>query len=174
MKNTDKGFTLLELMVAIAIVGILATVAVPGFSDLLSDRRLAGAAEKIMADMEWARTISIRDNTNVVMDITADGSGAWCYGFDDADTSCNCSLTTTVASACTIDAINKRNDESNYGETTLNSSLADDDITFESRGVADDTGALTLTAGGKTVTINITRLGRGNICSDDLPQYHSC
>jgi len=41
MRNEQKGFTLIELVVVIVIIGILAAVAVPKFIDLSGEARLA-------------------------------------------------------------------------------------------------------------------------------------
>ena len=52
LKNTSKGFTLIELVMVTIILGILAAVAIPRYQDTVDNAE--ASAEKAFADMIWA------------------------------------------------------------------------------------------------------------------------
>jgi len=54
MKKTGKGFTLIELMIVVAIIGILAAVAIPGFMKYIKDSKTSEAKTNIKAVAEGA------------------------------------------------------------------------------------------------------------------------
>ena len=69
----NSGFTMIELMVIIAIVGVLAAVAVPSFTESMARRRLEGAANELNADLQFAKSQAVSVNAAVSMVTSAHG-----------------------------------------------------------------------------------------------------
>ena len=72
MKRTS-GFTLLELMVAIALIGILLALAGPSFRDFTSSNRVTAANNNLITALNLARAEATRRSTPVAICPSADG-----------------------------------------------------------------------------------------------------
>jgi prepilin-type N-terminal cleavage/methylation domain-containing protein len=68
----EAGFTLMEVMVVVAIIGILASIAIPNFSAWMAKRQLDSLAREILADFQWARSEAISRGRTV--QIVLDGA----------------------------------------------------------------------------------------------------
>ena len=76
--NRARGFTLIELMVVVALVAILGTLAVPGFRDLLVNQRLVAGQSDFVAALHLARTEAMkRSQTVTLTPLDQDWSNGW-------------------------------------------------------------------------------------------------
>jgi len=53
--RVSAAFTLLELVIVVAVLGTLAAVAVPRYADFLAEQRVAAAARRLVADLALAQ-----------------------------------------------------------------------------------------------------------------------
>ena len=64
MKSVQKGFTLIELMIVVAIIGILAAVAIPQYKDYVSRSKWSGAVTEI-SSLKKQIGICMQEENNV-------------------------------------------------------------------------------------------------------------
>ncbi|MBK0026634.1 GspH/FimT family pseudopilin [Stenotrophomonas sp. S48] len=79
----SNGFTLVELMVTIAVVAILGTIAFPSFQSTIRSNRIASAGNEMTGLLSLARSEAVRNKRGGGVCGSSDGSscdGAWRSG----------------------------------------------------------------------------------------------
>lgn len=74
--GSQKGFTLIELMIAITILGLLLAMAMPSYAIWIQNTRIRSAAESFVNGLQLARNEAVRRNANVEF-VAAGGDSAW-------------------------------------------------------------------------------------------------
>lgn len=64
-RDREKGFTLTEMAVLLAVIGIVAGIAVFGTSRMVRSSRLSGAGQTLVADLRYARALATTQRRTV-------------------------------------------------------------------------------------------------------------
>ncbi|MEQ1536291.1 MAG: GspH/FimT family pseudopilin [Burkholderiaceae bacterium] len=86
--SSARGFTLVELMIAVAIIGILAAIAMPNFSESIKRYRVNAIRDDITASMQLARITAMSRGVSVFLvrnatctGVTFSGTNDWSCGW---------------------------------------------------------------------------------------------
>jgi type IV fimbrial biogenesis protein FimT len=82
--NLQRGFTAIEIMVVVLIVGIMAGFAAPAMNQLIRTQKVRGAAYDIFSDLTYARGEAIARGHNVL--VASAGNTDWATGWAIRDT----------------------------------------------------------------------------------------
>lgn len=81
--RAQRGATLIEVMMALTLVGILLALALPSFQSGMQNRQIRATAEAIQTGLQVARTEALRRNRAVKFEMQ--GENGWRIGCDPAD-----------------------------------------------------------------------------------------
>lgn len=167
-----SGFTLVELLVAIAVAAVLITCALPAFTDFIDSQRLRAAAQEVAADLRYARSEAIRRHAAVPIGVSFSPGAHWCYGISQ-QLPCDCAVQDWhSANACLLDLAHARQLHTTAGANHLNVELLDARFSSDRTTVFDPLRGLARagrvelqSARGKRLDIRISTLGRVRICA---------
>ena len=92
-KETPSGFTLLEVMITVAIIGILVALGTASLSTLLPKMRLRSATRDVLANIEETKMEAIERGNECTIDFSALNSYTICQ---ENDSTAGCNATTDI------------------------------------------------------------------------------
>ena len=165
-----RGFTLIELMISVAVLGVLLAIAAPSFNNFFDKYRVKRAADTFSSFLINAKSEAIKRNKSVVTVITGNGA-TWCAGMTEAAT-CNCTSTTT--GACQIDGVARVIASTAFTGVTLLGPTTDTTTPYvfefkTNRGtITGGNNSVQLqSAAGLKLNVVVGQFGRIRLCSPD-------
>lgn len=73
--SSHSGFTLVELLVVVAIIGILSSVAIAGLNNLIPRYQVKSAAQDLRTNLQKAKMEAVKSNRETLVTFTESGGG---------------------------------------------------------------------------------------------------
>jgi type IV fimbrial biogenesis protein FimT len=173
-----RGFTLVELLVVVAVIGLVMMLGLPNISTWLQNTQIRNAAEATVSGLQIARGEALRRNRQVrfnlvdtldaACNLSANGK-SWVVSLADPTGKCNVDASDTVDPLI----VQKRSGDDGSPNVTINSSS--DTVIFGGLGaalaavqitVANPAGGACQTAAGpmRCLQINVSASGSVRMC----------
>jgi prepilin-type N-terminal cleavage/methylation domain-containing protein len=143
--RSTAGVTLMEIMIVVAIIGLLSAMAFPRFANWTSALRAKGAASQVAADIAYTRMTAVREGRTAVL--TVNGN--------------NYTMTVENPDGTVFKTLRTVRVQDSYPGTTIGTT-GGTRIAFDSRGMRKDGSGstLTLTRNDRSQTLQVTIIGR--------------
>ncbi len=189
--STHHGFTVIELMISLAVLAIITSLALPSYRNIMEKRLVTSGAEQLGAFLSSAQLESVKRNQFVAVNYQ-ENSGAWCFGMRAGDSpavDCDCTISDAAnTNSCALDGALKVFDSSILSHPdalqSADISGSDDTLVYDPvRGLTQnaETAKLALMSdeGSYALDVEVTVTGRVKICSNkaankDVPGYKEC
>jgi type IV fimbrial biogenesis protein FimT len=177
----QRGLTLIEACVVLAVTVVVAGSAVPGLQHQIDTRRLDGAATRLATDLQFVRTLAVARNEPVRIGFETGPAGA-CYVIHTGPAgACPCGAASTAtpaaSTACTGDAEALKTVQLPAAERVAMASNVRSVLFDPVHGTSTPSGTVRLTGPRERAVHHVVNvMGRVRSCSpkSGVPGYRAC
>lgn len=157
-----RGLTLLELVIGLAVLALVASLALPSFAGIAGRSKLKAAAAALAADLAEARFEAAKRGASLHVESTTGTD--WCWAVATAP-GCSCN----ERQSCQLKTVQA----ADHAGIRL---LQGANTHLESTGRAAAASALFQSKQGEQLRVDVSPLGRASICAPagKLPGYADC
>lgn len=83
-QRLSRGFSLLEMLISLAILSIMASLVAPAYTSLIEQRQIIAVAEAIADDLRWARSESLKSGGDISVFFETKTANIWRYQLMDS------------------------------------------------------------------------------------------
>lgn len=166
-----RGFTVIELMVTVAVTGVLAGMAAPSMLETIQRRQLEGAVSQMYDNFLMARSQAIEKNRPAFVSF-AGTDEEWSYGLDDS-AACN----PLVSGDCLLSGSERVYRSGTWKHVRMINTFADGKVSFDPRrGTVSEPAAVILSSPAGVVEVDLSPIGYVSVCAVGAPvgRYELC
>lgn len=165
--HCQSGLSLIDLMVTIAIIGILAAIALPSFNAVIKQNRMRLVVDTVVGDFRQAESLAAGAGQSVVLEISNPGA-SWTYSLSHSSSG---SVLTRRASDFS-GAISISVTGSDFSDADSDGNR---DVTFNQLKRIDSAGAGRLVITLNDISVEVARnlVGMMSVCSDNSGMGYS-
>ena len=160
-----RGFSLIELMVVVAIVAMLAIVGLPNYAIWVQNTAIRNATESVLNGLQLARSEAVARNTSI--DFVVNANSGWTFGCATASATCPAVIQAKSA-----------NEGSSGTLVTINNAAIADTVRFGNFGALADNGGAAISididsttlsaADSRQLRVDISTGGSVRMCDPSL------
>ncbi|WP_164885163.1 GspH/FimT family pseudopilin [Rubrivivax rivuli] len=163
-RQRNRGLSLIESLMAVAIAAVITGATLPGFRDALELRRLDGAAAQLHTDLQLARSEAVARNRSLRISYAQQAETS-CYVVHTGPAGA-CTCTAGTAPVCTGTAEALRSVQFHAGDGIRLRSNVASMVLDPTKGTVSPTGTLRLQGSeGRAVHMVVNIMGRARTCS---------
>lgn len=159
----SAGFTMIELMIALALVALLLTVAIPSYQSLCQEQMVKAATQAVYTDVMLLKSEAIKRNRTLQFIIFNSGTSNWCYRIH-IDGSCS-----SCSDSCSSIEGRKGADASEYPGISLVASYSESvtnvrPLSISPRRATLAAGNIAISSGTYSMQVKTNNVGRVRTC----------